>query len=334
MHRFLNVMANHTIHVVFAADNFTILASASQGGVINPNGAVAVPFGTDKTFYFTAENGYYLAHVLIDGINNSDAVVAGMYHFTNVSDNHTISAQFEKKTYNVTCQAVQGAIVTPIDGSTSPVEHGGRYRFKVILEEGYSQSNIVVRANGLVINMSGGAYTINNIVKDQIITIDRVTLNQYKITAIAFNGGTISPAGIFTVTYGDSKTFEIIPKEGYMIDDVEVDGVSMGALESFTFTNIQANAIIKAYFKYNVGIFENENSNINVFSHNNIVTIVNEDLIPISHVEIFDMSGRIVWKGNATEMKTDITLNVVKGAYCVHIIRKDNQHLINKIVIK
>jgi hypothetical protein len=61
------------------------------------------------------------------------------------------------------------------------------------------------------------------------------------------SGGTITP-GTTTVISGDSVTFIISPDTGYQIADVKVDGVSVGAVSSYTLTNVTANHTIQASF--------------------------------------------------------------------------------------
>jgi hypothetical protein len=333
MYRFMDVTANHTIHVVFAPSSYTIVATVTAGGSINPAGIITVPLGVDRVFYFAAFEGYKVARVMIDGINNEQAVQDGFYTFYNVSSSHTIAVQCEKKKYDVYWQEVTGAVLTPVEGSVSPVEHGGKYKFVVEVMEGYTQSNITVRANNIIINPIGGIYTINNIIIDQEIIISDLEINQYKITAKTNTGGTVSPLGIFMVTHGDSRSFDIIPDDDYIIEDIMVNGMSVGDVVSYIFADIRADGIIEAFFKYNVGIIENDGATVTVFSHRNIVTIMNENLLPVKHVEIMDMYGRLVWTGPATDSKTEITLDVAKGMYAVRIITEDYQNLTTKIVI-
>ena len=333
LYRFMNVQANHTIHIVFAPDNFTIVATAGVGGTINPEGAVTVPSGGSKLFHFSPETGFELARVIIDGINDPDAVENGSYLFTDVLENHTIAAQFEKKTYNVIYQPVHGALVAPVGGSVSPVQHGGNFKFVIDLEDGYSKSNIVVRANNIVLTLIGGVYVINNIVVDQVITISGVEINKYEISAQALIGGSITPAGVFVVNHGDIRTFTITPDAGYRISDVIVNGESIGDIESYTFSNITEDGSIKAYFSYGVGIDDPNENTILVFSHNNLVTIVNEHLIPIKIVDIMDMYGRVVWTGIATEAKTEILLNIASGIYGVRITTESNTITTTKVSI-
>jgi hypothetical protein len=157
--------------------------------------------------------------------------------------------------------------------------------------------------------------------------------NQYYIEARAYTGGTISQEGTVIVTQGDSKTFDITPNTDYQISDVLVDGVSQGAVASYTFNDVKANATIEAYFEYSVGIVNNKESGINVFSSGNVVTIVNKELFPLKQVEIADMFGRLVWKGHAPNTKTEITLGVATGVYVVRIITEKNQHIVAKVNI-
>jgi len=70
---------------------------------------------------------------------------------------------------------------------------------------------------------------------------------KYTITATAGTGGSISPASV-SVYSGSSKTFTITADDGYVISDVLVDGVSVGAVSSYTFKNVKASHTIKAIF--------------------------------------------------------------------------------------
>jgi len=70
----------------------------------------------------------------------------------------------------------------------------------------------------------------------------------FNIVASAEAGGSISPSGTVSVDYGDSQTFTITADTGYHIVDVTVNGSSVGAVDSYTFTNVQADYTISATF--------------------------------------------------------------------------------------
>jgi len=71
---------------------------------------------------------------------------------------------------------------------------------------------------------------------------------QWTITATAGTGGTISPSGPVLVNEGASRSFTITPNSGYLIADVLVDTVSVGAVSTYNFNNVVANHTIAASF--------------------------------------------------------------------------------------
>lgn len=73
--------------------DYTITVTQSEGGTISPETA-AVAEGSAQTFTITAKRGYQLKDVLVDG--QSVGAVA-TYTFQNVTQEHTITAVFEKE---------------------------------------------------------------------------------------------------------------------------------------------------------------------------------------------------------------------------------------------
>lgn len=72
---------------------YTIKATAGNGGSISPKGNVSVVRSSDKLFNFTADAGYEVASVLVDG---KDIGKVSSYNFTNVRAAHTIEVKFKK----------------------------------------------------------------------------------------------------------------------------------------------------------------------------------------------------------------------------------------------
>ena len=68
------------------------------------------------------------------------------------------------------------------------------------------------------------------------------------ITASAGPGGQIQPSGKVSVAKGGSQAFTITANTGYDILKVLANGKSLGAVSSYTFTNVQKNGTIKALF--------------------------------------------------------------------------------------
>ncbi len=70
---------------------YTITASAGTGGSISPTGAVSVNAGASQAFTITANSGYSVSSVTVDGASQG---AIGSYTFTNVQATHTITAAF------------------------------------------------------------------------------------------------------------------------------------------------------------------------------------------------------------------------------------------------
>ena len=60
--------------------------------------------------------------------------------------------------------------------------------------------------------------------------------------------GTISPAGTVSVPANGNQTFTIAASPAYSVHDVLVDGVSVGPVTSYTFTNVTEPHTIAASF--------------------------------------------------------------------------------------
>jgi hypothetical protein len=70
----------------------------------------------------------------------------------------------------------------------------------------------------------------------------------WTITASAGAHGTIAPTGAVSVVPGAGQAFTITPDPGYHVADVLVDGVSAGAVPTYSFSAVAANHTIAASF--------------------------------------------------------------------------------------
>ena len=236
-----NVTANQTVNVTFAPISYTIAATAGNGGSISPAGNTSVTCGGNQTFAIAANNGYRIVDVTVDG--QSQGAIES-YTFSNVTADHTITATFIA-VLNINIDAdAEGGSVSPT--GTQTLDAGESFTFTVTPEPCYEIGSVTVNGTAVTLN-ANNQYTITNITADQNIN---VTFNQltYTIAATAGNGGSITPAGNTTVNCGESQTYTIAAADGYMIDDVTVDGQSVGAVASYTFSNVTEGHSINATF--------------------------------------------------------------------------------------
>ncbi len=108
-------------------------------------------------------------------------------------------------------------------------------------------------ANYRFVNWSDGSTansrTDTNVQANVTVTANFASLP--KITASAGTGGSISSVGTTYVAYNGSQQFNIAPDANYRILDVLADGVSAGAVSSYTFSNVTSDYTIAASFKQN-----------------------------------------------------------------------------------
>ena len=90
----------------------------------------------------------------------------------------------------------------------------------------------------------------SNSLNSDVVTFELKIGTFYTISATKnLTGGSISPAGTRRVLAGSNNTFKITPLEYYKITDVLVDGKSVGAVTSYTFSNVSGDHTITATFE-------------------------------------------------------------------------------------
>ena len=119
----------------------SITATAGQGGSITPDGTVFVKNGLDQTFTITADEGYAIADVTVDG---ESVGKVSTYTFKAVTEDHTIAATFYQPTeeFTITASADQGGVITP--NGTVTVAKGERATFAIAASAGYEISDVIV----------------------------------------------------------------------------------------------------------------------------------------------------------------------------------------------
>jgi flagellin-like protein len=239
------ITTDGTITATFAANTFTITASAGSGGTISPSGAVSVNQGANQAFTIAANTGYHVSAVTVDGTSQGAITT---YTFTNVQAAHTISATFAANTFTITASAGSGGTISP-SGAVS-VNQGANQAFTIAANTGYHVSAVTVDGT------SQGAittYTFTNVQAAHTISAT-FAANTFTITASAGSGGTISPSGAVSVNQGANQAFTIAANTGYHVSAVTVDGTSQGAITTYTFTNVQAAHTISATFAANTPV--------------------------------------------------------------------------------
>lgn len=101
--------AEITAKIADIQTQFTITATAGNGGKIAPTGATNVYKGTSKAFTITPNDGYHVDSLTVDG---TAVDVVTEYTFSDVTANHTIAVTFAKDAVTVAKENLLAAINT------------------------------------------------------------------------------------------------------------------------------------------------------------------------------------------------------------------------------
>lgn len=101
--------AEITAKIADIQTQFTITATAGNGGTIAPTGATKVYKGTSKAFTITPNEGYHVDSLTVDG---TAVDVVTEYTFSDVTANHTIAVTFAKDAMTVAKENLLAAINT------------------------------------------------------------------------------------------------------------------------------------------------------------------------------------------------------------------------------
>jgi hypothetical protein len=222
---------------------YSIFASAGASGSIFPSGSIAVNGGDNQNFTISPSSDHHVDDVIVDGVSIG---AVSSYTFNGVSGNHTIEARFaaDENSYEITAAAGSGGSIFP--SGTVAVSHGGRQNFTITPASGHQIAD--VKVDGVSMG-TASTYTFNNVFSDYTISafFARISVT-HTITASAGSNGGISPSGIITVEEGANQSFAFAPAPGYQVADVRVNQVSVGAVSSYTFTNVQSDQTIELSF--------------------------------------------------------------------------------------
>lgn len=118
-------------------------------------------------------------------------------------------------------------------------------------------SNIMMSPNGTILLTPSDSDVPNDPDMDDNDSVYEDTAHDYVIPILnllslnvkAGEGGSISPEGELIIALGAGRTFTITPDDGYEIEDVLVNGKSVGAVEKYTLKAATADTVIEARFR-------------------------------------------------------------------------------------
>ena len=164
---FEDVTCNHTISALFMKEDqqtFTITAVAGPEGSITPEGVHTVSWKEDMTFTITADSGYAVSHVFVDGVDQGSL---STYTFNDIIANHEINALFVREdlqTFIITASAGSGGSISPEGQLTVPWNEDMTYT--ITADPEYIISHVTVDG---VDQGPISSYTFNDVTTDHEI---------------------------------------------------------------------------------------------------------------------------------------------------------------------
>jgi len=231
-----SVKQDYSITAIIEPADFIINASAGLNGKITPSGPVAVNENAGQTFNIEANEGYEINEVFIDALSVG---AIPLYTFWKVSEAHSISASFNQSPY-IVAFAGENGFIEP--SGQVPVLTNGFASFSIKPSISYAIQDVIVDG------VSMGPierYVFWDVQEDHTISAQ---FKKFDITALQTANGKILPEGIYKAGPGETATFSIVPDTGYILDDVLVDNISVGALPIYNFFDISADHNISAIF--------------------------------------------------------------------------------------
>ncbi len=217
-------------------------------------------------------------------------------------------------TYTVTLTAGAGGSISP--SGTQTVNSGNNLTFTVTPNMCYSIVSVKVNGTAVSLN-SNNSYTITNIQQNTTVNVTFAEADAFQITASSNEHGTVSPSGQLEVGCGETMVYTITPDEGYRIANVVVDGLSKGAISTYTFSSVTANHTLVATFVEESADICPAPQGLSASVYQNTVNLVWQAVAGATEYEIYRDGAHVAMMANATSW-TDRYLSV--GEHCYMVI--------------
>ena len=243
---FQNLDADHTIEALVVMNNpytVTVNVNDDNAGTVTPtveNATNRWQCGEDVTYLITPNEGYHIENVVVDDV---DQGVIESYTFVSIHEAHTITANFAINTYTLTVNANTGVEIMPAAGDTT-LDFGSSITYTFTADSCHEIQDVMLDGESIG---AVDSYTFDNVDANHVMMVTAV-VKTYTITATAGEGGTITPAGETTVTCDGTQSFSITASAGYYVEDVLVDGASVGVVNNYVFSGVTEDHTIEVVF--------------------------------------------------------------------------------------
>ena len=162
---------------------FTITVKDVADATITPNGAVSVSYGDTQEFNITANNGYKLVKVLVDGTDKTADMVNNTLKLTNITSNINLEVVVERIVYEVTDGANQEYTITESDEA--------KFRINADFSKFVDGGKVYVD-NELVDSKNYTAESGSTIITLKKAFVDKLSVGEHTLKVVFNDGGEAS----------------------------------------------------------------------------------------------------------------------------------------------
>lgn len=223
-------------------DYYTVFVSANGNGSVSPAGAMTVAAGGSQTITIMPDPGYKVHDIAVNGVSSGRGFAGSAYTLFNVTEDKNVVVSFEKLgagesgtsvlTHDIVATSTVNGRVSP--EGTIKVADGKNASFTFVPNDGYKLSYVQIDGNDIP-----AQYIVNNQyifteVKEAhslhaVFTNEGTSVDEFVTVSVGRTlNGTITPSDSVLVKKNESKEFTITPFYGYRVEDILVDGTSIG----------------------------------------------------------------------------------------------------------
>ncbi len=242
------ITQNTTLEVTFA-ELYDISVEFGEGGTAVANKETAMA-GEDVEINITPDAGYKIASVMVGEEDKTADVKDGKLTLT-VAGNTEVTVTFEKVIYNISVKYGEGG---KAEADKAAAAAGETVTVTIAPATGWQLDKVLVNDEDKTADVADNKLVLT-VTEDTVIdvTFTEIPPQEFLVSVVAGENGTITPNGESTVTAGDSVKFAINAAAGYVIDTLTVNGevysVASGQ-NAYDFTiTIEADTNVKVTFK-------------------------------------------------------------------------------------
>jgi hypothetical protein len=218
-----SIVSDHVIRVEFIQKP-QITAEAGIHGQIEPQGIIDAHNGDYQLFLIKPDKGFKIASLIVDdnpvstrldGIQKDNLWKS--YVFPNVTENHTISATFDRCTIELRTNG-NGTIDPDKDLEFDVLDN---VNFSFQPNNGFVIDNVIVDRQPLG---PRSFYNFWELTDDHILEVNFRAIEIQTITITAGPGGSITPSGTMRILGGEYAEFMVTPDDMYVLSEILLNG--------------------------------------------------------------------------------------------------------------